>query len=331
MLGCTRGIPGGGFLYTNADTVAVGVVLGLPAAGRRQGPAGGDHRRPQGPSVDRALPAGRNARGVLRAPDPRGRLRRDARAGRGRAARRRRRGGHDAGRRDLAGGRQLRHRFRRWRPAARPRRAIGAGDVSAAGLASYRKDLEGSFVLADHKRLRKAPHAAAVRAGPAALSGTDGRPGGGDVHRDQPDAQARCREAGAAGGQAQRPDAGASSPRTPWRSGGCSDEPCTRNGRRNAGRTMSFEERMATVEFRVGERAHIVVDSDVCRSCTTKACVHACPANLFAPDRGRRDPVQLRAVLRVRHLLHGLQRRGRDQLDLPGRRPGRRLPARLNG
>ncbi len=46
---------------------------------------------------------------------------------------------------------------------------------------------------------------------------------------------------------------------------------------------LSFEERMATVEFRVSERAHIVVDSDVCRSCTTKACVKACPADLFAP------------------------------------------------
>jgi ferredoxin like protein len=40
---------------------------------------------------------------------------------------------------------------------------------------------------------------------------------------------------------------------------------------------------MATVEFRVGARAHIVVDSEVCRSCTTQACVTACPANLFAP------------------------------------------------
>ena len=40
---------------------------------------------------------------------------------------------------------------------------------------------------------------------------------------------------------------------------------------------------MATVEFRVAARAHIVVDGDVCRSCTTKACVTACPANLFVP------------------------------------------------
>ena len=36
-------------------------------------------------------------------------------------------------------------------------RALSRGDCSAAGLASYRADLEGQFVLADHKRLRKAP------------------------------------------------------------------------------------------------------------------------------------------------------------------------------
>ena len=40
---------------------------------------------------------------------------------------------------------------------------------------------------------------------------------------------------------------------------------------------------MATVDFRVSARAHITVDGDVCRSCTTRACVTACPANLFAP------------------------------------------------
>ena len=45
----------------------------------------------------------------------------------------------------------------------------------------------------------------------------------------------------------------------------------------------SIDERMGTVEFRVSDRAHIVVDSDVCRSCTTKACVVACPADLFVP------------------------------------------------
>jgi len=49
---------------------------------------------------------------------------------------------------------------------------------------------------------------------------------------------------------------------------------------------LSFEDRMAAVEFRVGTRAHISVDSDVCRSCTTKACVTACPAGLFTPVSG---------------------------------------------
>ena len=46
---------------------------------------------------------------------------------------------------------------------------------------------------------------------------------------------------------------------------------------------VSFEQRMSTVEFRVGSRAHITVDGDACRGCTTKACVSACPANLFVP------------------------------------------------
>ncbi len=50
---------------------------------------------------------------------------------------------------------------------------------------------------------------------------------------------------------------------------------------------LSFEDRMATVEFRVAETAHIVVDGDVCASCTTRACVTACPAGLFvATDEG---------------------------------------------
>jgi ferredoxin like protein len=46
---------------------------------------------------------------------------------------------------------------------------------------------------------------------------------------------------------------------------------------------ISFEDRMSTVEFRVAREAHIVVDSEVCRSCTTRECVTACPARLFVP------------------------------------------------
>jgi electron transfer flavoprotein-quinone oxidoreductase len=36
--------------------------------------------------------------------------------------------------------------------------AVRRADTSAAGLASYRRALEGSFVLQDHRRLRRAPH-----------------------------------------------------------------------------------------------------------------------------------------------------------------------------
>ena len=47
--------------------------------------------------------------------------------------------------------------------------------------------------------------------------------------------------------------------------------------------TISFDERMATAEFRIHERAHIVVDGDACRGCSTQECVVACPARLFVP------------------------------------------------
>ena len=43
----------------------------------------------------------------------------------------------------------------------------------------------------------------------------------------------------------------------------------------------SFEHRMDTVEFRIAPTAHITVDGDSCRGCSTQACVVACPANLF--------------------------------------------------
>jgi len=46
---------------------------------------------------------------------------------------------------------------------------------------------------------------------------------------------------------------------------------------------IAFDDRLATVDFRVAPEAHIVVDREVCRSCTTQACVVACPAALFVP------------------------------------------------
>ena len=46
---------------------------------------------------------------------------------------------------------------------------------------------------------------------------------------------------------------------------------------------ISFQDRIDTSEFRIHERAHITVNDDSCRGCTTRECVVACPANLFVP------------------------------------------------
>ena len=152
ILGCTRGIPGGGFLYTNRDTVSVGVVVsvaGLAAAKLRpedliaelkahpaiapwlQGAELKEyaaHLIPEG-GYDR-LPA-LQADGFLLTGDAAGLC--------------------------LAAG--------IWLEGVNF--AIGSGLVAgrcaaaaAAGggdLSSYRRELERTFVLQDHKRLRKAP------------------------------------------------------------------------------------------------------------------------------------------------------------------------------
>lgn len=157
IIGCTDGIPGGGFVYTNRDTVSVGVVLHLPGlvASRRRPEdvitamkahpaiaplvAGGDlveysaHLIPEGgydmvPALagDGLLVAG------------------------------------DAAALCLAAGIWLEGvNFAIASGAAAAATAVEAlaeGDTSAARLAGYRRRLEGTFVLADHKKLRRAPH-----------------------------------------------------------------------------------------------------------------------------------------------------------------------------
>ncbi len=156
MIGCTGGIPGGGFLYTNHDTVSVGVVVsvtGLADAGVRPEALIGDlkahpaiapwlkgatlkeygaHLIPEG-GYD-AMPE-LAADGLLIAGDA---------AGLTLAAGIWLEGVNFAIGSGLAAGRAA---------AA----AVASRDVSAAGLAGYRTALEANFVLRDHKRLRAAP------------------------------------------------------------------------------------------------------------------------------------------------------------------------------
>jgi electron transfer flavoprotein-quinone oxidoreductase len=157
VIGCTRGIPGGGFLYTNHDTVSVGVVVsvtGLARSGVRPEELIADfkahpaiapwlkgatlkeyaaHLIPEG-GYD-AMPE-LATDGLLVAGDA---------AGMTLAAGIWLEGVNYAIGSGLAAGRAA---------AA----AITSGDVSRTGLATYRRALNANFVLQDHRRLRGAPH-----------------------------------------------------------------------------------------------------------------------------------------------------------------------------
>ncbi len=156
IVGCTQGIPGGGFVYTNLDTVAVGVVVSVTElaaakvrpeqliAGLKAHPSiaplveGGElkeysaHLIPEGGydhmpklAADGMLVAGDAAALTL-------------------AAGIWLEGVNFAAGSGMAAG-EVAHA------------ALADGDVSAARLGEYRRRLESTFVLADHKKLRKMP------------------------------------------------------------------------------------------------------------------------------------------------------------------------------
>ncbi len=157
MLGITRGIPGGGFLYTSRDTVAVGVVValtGLARSGVRPEELIGDLKAH--PAIAPYL-RGSAVKEYSAHMIPEGgydampRLATDGMLVAG-----------DAAGMCLATGIWLEgvnfaigSGLAAGQAAAE---AIAAGDTSARRLSSYRRRLESSFVLADHKRLRRAPH-----------------------------------------------------------------------------------------------------------------------------------------------------------------------------
>src|ERR1022692_1322470 len=155
MVGCTSGIPGGGFLYTCLDTVSVGVVVGL------DGLAASKTRPEELIGTLKAHPAiapylrGAELKEYSAHLIPEGgyrampRLATDGMLVAG-----------DAAFMCLAAGLWLEGvnfaigaGLAAGQTAAE---AIAAGDTSARGLAGYRRRLESSFVLADHKRLRNA-------------------------------------------------------------------------------------------------------------------------------------------------------------------------------
>ncbi len=157
ILGATPDVPGGGFLYTNAESLAVGLVLSLPALAR-------SGRRPEdriaelkahpaiAPLVDGGEVKEYSAHVIPEAGwDMMPELIGDGLLVAG-----------DAAAMCLAAGIWLEGvNFAIGSGAAAGRAAafaVGRGDVSSAGLEGYRTRLESSFVLADHRKLRDAPH-----------------------------------------------------------------------------------------------------------------------------------------------------------------------------
>ena len=150
VLGCTRGIPGGGFVYTNRDSLSIGVVVSLEHLSRAK-------VRPEELIADfKAHPAvapwveGAELKEYTAHLIPEGgydHLPRLAVPGMLLTG--------DAAGLCLAAGIWLEgvnFAMGSGIAAGRQARAVIGGDLKA-----YRKDLESGFVLQDHKRLRKAP------------------------------------------------------------------------------------------------------------------------------------------------------------------------------
>ncbi len=156
VLGVTGGIPGGGFVYTNLDTIAIGVVVQLTGLARaRIRPEeliAGFKRHPE----IAPLVAGADLKEYSAHLIPEGgydsmpRLAGDGMLVAG-----------DAAGMTLATGVWLEGvNFAIGSGAAAGTaagEALDRGDVSAAGLAGYRRGLERTFVLKNHKKLRRVP------------------------------------------------------------------------------------------------------------------------------------------------------------------------------
>lgn len=156
ILGCTGKVPGGGFLYTNRDTIAIGVVLKLPHLGHSgQRPEKVLGELKSHPSIAPLIAGGELKEysahlipegGYSTGPE----LLADGILVAG-----------DAAALCLAAGIWLEGvNFAIGSGIAAAEtcvEALKSGDTSRSGLAGYRRRLESNFVLANHKKLRRAP------------------------------------------------------------------------------------------------------------------------------------------------------------------------------
>ncbi|MEZ5321831.1 MAG: electron transfer flavoprotein [Microthrixaceae bacterium] len=156
ILGATEGIPGGGFLYTNLDTIAIGLVLGVTALGAQQ-------RRPEEligrlkahPAIAPLVEGGEVVEYSAHLIPEGGFAHMPELVGDGMLV------AGDAAAMCLAAGIWLEGvNFAIGSGLAAGHAAVEAlrlGDTSAAGLSGYRRRLDHGFVLADHRKLAAVP------------------------------------------------------------------------------------------------------------------------------------------------------------------------------
>jgi electron transfer flavoprotein-quinone oxidoreductase len=156
ILGATPGVPGGGFVYTNLDTLSVGVILKLTALAAQQ-------RRPETfigalkahPGIAPLVEGGEVKEYSAHVIPEGGWHMIPTLTGHGLLV------AGDAAALCLAAGIWLEGvNFAIGSGLAAgdtADEALARGDTSGAGLSGYRRRLESSFVLADHRRLRRVP------------------------------------------------------------------------------------------------------------------------------------------------------------------------------
>ena len=157
IVGCTEGVNGGGFLYTNLDTVSVGVVLKLPKlAAQKKRPEALIAAMKAHPAIAPLVEGGEVKEYSAHLIPEGGYSMIPKLSGDGLLI------AGDAAALCLAAGIWLEGvnfamasgMYAGQAAVA----ALAAGDTSADGLSGYRRRLEETFVLKDHKKLRDAPH-----------------------------------------------------------------------------------------------------------------------------------------------------------------------------
>jgi electron transfer flavoprotein-quinone oxidoreductase len=156
ILGGTSGVNGGGFVYTNLDTLAVGVVLKLPAlAAQKQRPEEIIARLKSHPGISPLVEGGEIVEYSAHLIPEAGRSMMPTLTADGMLV------AGDAAAMCLAAGIWLEGvnfaMASGMYAGEAVAEALDRGDTSAKGLAGYERRLNQSFVLQDHDRLRRAP------------------------------------------------------------------------------------------------------------------------------------------------------------------------------